>query len=114
VGTSTRRKRPATSGAASGKNNKNYERSDEEATSHVKKLTGQRVATAVLDAMEDFLGEASIIDKIFLDAGHLVIASPRYHPDLAGAGIEYAWGKASWTFEGTSTIVRPRILHATS
>jgi hypothetical protein len=84
-----------------GKNNKkNYEPSDEEATSHVKKLTGQRVATAVLDldAMEDFLGEASIIDKICLDAGHVVIASPRYHPDLAGAGIEYAWGKAKLDF----------------
>ena len=40
----------------------------------------------------------SIIEKIFLDAGHLVIASPRYHPDLAGAGIEYAWGKAKLDF----------------
>ena len=77
---------------------KPYEPTDEEATTHFKKATRQRVATAVLNAMDDFRGEVSIIEKIFLDAGHLVIASPRYHPDLAGAGIEYAWGKAKLDF----------------
>jgi hypothetical protein len=80
------------------KNKKAYEPNDEEARSHWKKLTGQRVATAVLAAMDDFVGEVSIIERNFLDAGHLVIASPRYHPDLAGAGIEYAWGKAKLDF----------------
>ncbi len=49
--------------------------------------------------MQECIGEASIIDKIFLDAGHLVIASRRYHPDLAGAGIESAWGKAKLDYD---------------
>ena len=27
-----------------------------------------------------------------------MLASPRYHPELAGLGIEYCWGKGKWTF----------------
>ena len=80
------------------KNKKPYEPTDEEVRTQLKKLNGKRVASALLAAMDDFLGEVSIVEKIFLDAGHLVQASPRYHPDLAGAGIEYAWGKAKLDF----------------
>ena len=33
-----------------------------------------------------------------MERGHLVVPSPRYHPDVAGLGVEYGWGKAKLEF----------------
>lgn len=29
---------------------------------------------------------------------HIIIMSPKYHPELAGVGIGYGWGKAKLEF----------------
>ena len=42
--------------------------------------------------------EKTVLDKLFIRYGHFILASPRYHPELAGLGIEFCWGKAKWCF----------------
>ena len=58
----------------------------------------KRVATAILQSRRDFQEEQSVIGKLFVAAGHMVIASPKYHPEIAGQGIEYCWGKSKYEF----------------
>jgi hypothetical protein len=44
------------------------------------------------EARVDLQQENTVLEKLFIRYGHLVLASPRYHPELAGLGC---WGKAS-------------------
>ena len=37
-------------------------------------------------------------EQALASRGHILILSPKCHPELAGRGIEYAWGKAKKTF----------------
>ena len=46
----------------------------------------------------DFQQEKTVLEKLFIRYGHFVLASPRYHPELAGLGIEFCWGKGKWCF----------------
>ena len=46
----------------------------------------------------DFKKEIGIIEQIIVDSGHLLIMSPKCHPELAGLGIEYDWGKSKAAF----------------
>lgn len=59
---------------------------------------GKKVARQFLKDRVDFKNEKSVIEQLFLDNGHLCIASPKYHPEVAGLGIEYCWGKAKLEF----------------
>jgi hypothetical protein len=69
-------------------NKKKYEPTDEDVKQKRKKSAdgsygGKKIASATLAAMEDYLGEVSIIENVFLEKGHLLQASPRYHPAMA-------------------------------
>ena len=46
----------------------------------------------------DFRNEKSQIEELLIAAGHLMEKSPKGHPELAGAGIEYCWGKSKMHF----------------
>ena len=59
---------------------------------------GKKVAKQFLKDRVDFKNEKSVIEQLFLDNGHLCVASPKYHPEVAGLGIEYCWGKAKLEF----------------
>ena len=59
---------------------------------------GKRISTLHLQSRRDFREEKTIIEKLFIESGHIAIASPRYHPEVAGNGIEYSWGKGKWCF----------------
>ena len=37
-----------------------------------------------------------------IDRGHIPEMSPKCHPELAGVGIEYSWGKSKWWFRRKS------------
>ena len=57
----------------------------------------------ILDNCEDFQNEISQLEYIVSCFGYVVITTPKYHAELAGEGIEYAWGvsksvyrKAPW------------------
>ncbi len=47
---------------------------------------------------DDFKAQKGALQLLFESRGHLLIMSPKYHPELAGCGIEYAWGKAKLEF----------------
>ena len=39
-----------------------------------------------------------MIEQMILDAGHLLIMSPKCHPKVAGVGVEFCWGKSKAEF----------------
>ena len=43
--------------------------------------------------------EKTVLDKLFIRYGHFVLASPRYHPELAGLGIEFCSGRSNENLE---------------
>ena len=47
---------------------------------------------------EDFANEVSALEHAVLSRGHLLIMSPKGHPELAGSGIEYGWGRSKYLF----------------
>ena len=42
--------------------------------------------------LPDFIGEQSQLEYIASILGARILSSPKYHPELAGEGIEYCWG----------------------
>ena len=50
-------------------------------------------AVAVMDACQDFVNETTLLEEIFRAHGHILVFSVKCHPELAGCGIEYSWGK---------------------
>ena len=59
----------------------------------MQKDNGPRIAELVLNSHHrDFREEWSIVTQLFMQRGHLVVPSPRYHPDVAGLGVECAPG----------------------
>lgn len=55
---------------------------------------GMNVAAlkAALDNCKDFKNELTALAKLLHDRGHILLMSPKAHPELAGVGIEYSWG----------------------
>eukprot|EP00733_Pompholyxophrys_punicea_P001906 Pompholyxophrys_punicea_v1_NODE_1160_length_893_cov_5.609467.p1 type:complete len:255 gc:universal NODE_1160_length_893_cov_5.609467:810-46(-) len=52
----------------------------------------------ILGRCRDFLEEKTALQALFEDRGHILIMSPKCHPELAGLGIEYSWGKSKLEF----------------
>ena len=44
--------------------------------------------------------------------GHILILSPKCHPELAGCGIEYSWGKTKQYFRRTANDMIASNLHS--
>ena len=49
-------------------------------------------ASTVLSNCEDFKEEMGAMEKLVSSHGHICLFSPKAHPEIAGAGIEYDWG----------------------
>eukprot|EP00733_Pompholyxophrys_punicea_P001340 Pompholyxophrys_punicea_v1_NODE_628_length_1560_cov_14.393094.p2 type:complete len:261 gc:universal NODE_628_length_1560_cov_14.393094:630-1412(+) len=65
----------------------------------------------VLSSCPDFLNEISALQALFQSAGHILVMSPKCHPELAGVGIEYSWGKAKLEFRRHINDQVPAHLH---
>ena len=52
----------------------------------------------LLDSCEDFINTHSQIKQTVLDLGGDVVSTPICHPELAGEGIEYCWGRAKYIY----------------
>jgi len=52
----------------------------------------------VLANLEDFKSEKSALEELVHSRGHILLMSPKGHPELAGKGVEYAWGAAKLLF----------------
>ena len=46
----------------------------------------------------DFQNEETALEQAMHKRGHLLRMTPKGHPELAGVGIEYSWGKAKMHF----------------
>jgi len=46
----------------------------------------------------EFLAQRSALEELVYSRGHLGIMSVKCHPEMAGNGIEYAWGMAKLQF----------------
>eukprot|EP00873_Tetraselmis_striata_P027840 jgi/Tetstr1/448104/TSEL_035402.t1 len=55
-------------------------------------------AQKVLGNLEDFKSEKSALEELVHSRGHILLMSPKGHPELAGKGVEYAWGAAKLLF----------------
>eukprot|EP00035_Acanthoeca_spectabilis_P013889 m.261212 g.261212 ORF g.261212 m.261212 type:complete len:959 (-) comp15996_c0_seq9:29-2905(-) len=65
-----------------------------------KKFTvgGPMCASTVLGSCGDFQAERSMLQKLFEDRGHIMQASPKGHPELAGYGLEFDWGMSKMDY----------------
>lgn len=72
--------------------------SEEELRTGQRSGGGKRNAEWQLESRKDFKNEKTVIEKLFIKHGNFVVASPKYHPEIAGLGIEYGWGKGKWCF----------------
>ena len=52
----------------------------------------------ILGECPDFMKEQSQLQHLVKSRGHRLIMSPKCHPELAGVGIEYSWGKSKLEF----------------
>jgi hypothetical protein len=52
----------------------------------------------VLNACYDFATERTAFQLMLIDRGHIPEMSPKCHPEIAGVGIEYSWGKQKMHF----------------
>ena len=55
-------------------------------------------ASHVLGNCEDFREEIGAMQDLVQSYGHIVLFSPKGHPELAGAGIEFDWGVSKKDF----------------
>ena len=50
----------------------------------------------------DFASEKGALATLVESRGHILILSPKCHPELAGCGIEYAWEKSKRWFRANN------------
>lgn len=67
-------------------------------------LTLER-AKALLAECEDFKTEPSSLQQLLQKPGDLLIMSPKGHPEVAGKGVEYAWGYSKRYFRAHNDCV---------
>ena len=52
----------------------------------------------ILGNCDDFRHEVTAMAELMAELGHEMEQTPRKHPELAGCGIEYSWGKSKLFF----------------
>jgi len=60
---------------------------------------------------QDFKNQRSALEEFVIATGHILLMSPKYHPELAGVGIEYVWGKSKLEFRRNINDCVPKHLH---
>jgi len=57
-----------------------------------------------LGMLPDFLAETSAFEDLLNSYCHFGLLSPKGHPEMAGQGVEYGWGKAQQYFRRHNTM----------
>ncbi|CAM9816199.1 unnamed protein product [Sphacelaria rigidula] len=68
------------------------------------------VAT-VLANLPVFKQEKGALQAVVEGRGHILVVSPKFHPEVAGVGIGYSWGKAKQTYHREINDEVPENLH---
>ncbi|CAN0430198.1 unnamed protein product, partial [Pylaiella littoralis] len=65
----------------------------------------------VLQALPDFETERTALQEVVESRGHVLLLSPKCHPEVAGVGIEYSWGFSKKNFRRKFNDEVPKNLH---
>eukprot|EP00733_Pompholyxophrys_punicea_P000146 Pompholyxophrys_punicea_v1_NODE_24_length_5258_cov_21.593175.p1 type:complete len:471 gc:universal NODE_24_length_5258_cov_21.593175:1821-3233(+) len=65
----------------------------------------------VLSSYSDFKNEKTALQDLVESRGHILLMSPKCHPELAGLGIEYNWGKSKLEYRQNINDEDPAHLH---
>ncbi|CAN0536152.1 unnamed protein product, partial [Ectocarpus sp. 12 AP-2014] len=66
----------------------------------------------VLQALPDFKNKRTALQHLVESRGHILLLSPKCHPEVAGVGIEYSWGFSKQKFRRKINDEVPKHLHA--
>lgn len=66
----------------------------------------------VLGNLSDFRDEKTALQHTVESRGHILLLSPKFHPEIAGVGIEYSWGMSKSKFRRQIDDRVPKNLHA--
>eukprot|EP01051_Picozoa_sp_SAG22_P000981 SAG22_NODE_33_length_27588_cov_104.174652_12_plen_208_part_00 len=70
------------------------------------------VAKHVLKARPDVMAERSELELLLADRGHILVMSPKCHPELAGQGVEYSWGASKLYYRRRAAHFHDNVLKA--
>ena len=65
----------------------------------------------VLGGLPDFKNERTALQHTVEKRGHILVLSPKFHPEVAGVGIEYSWGMSKLKFRREINDEVPENLH---
>lgn len=65
-----------------------------------------------LSNLPDFKAERTALQHVVESRGHILVLSPKCHPEVAGVGIEYSWGMSKMKFRREINDENPKHLHA--
>ena len=65
----------------------------------------------ILGNLPDFKNERPALQHVVEGRGHILLLSPKFHPELAGVGIEYSWGMSKQKFRREINDEVPKHLH---
>ncbi len=66
----------------------------------------------ILAEAPDFRDELTLVEEVLVPRGHILIKSPKCHPEVAGLGIEYLWGRSKQVFRRETNDCTAANLHA--
>ena len=66
----------------------------------------------VLSCLPDFKNERTALQHRVEKRGHILVLSPKFHPEVAGVGIEYSWGMSKLKFRREINDEVAKNLHA--
>lgn len=66
----------------------------------------------ILANLPDFKNEKSALQHTIESRGHILLLSPKFHPEIAGVGIEYSWGMSKLKFRREINDEVAKHLHA--
>lgn len=80
------------------------------------KVSASSSLKELMESLPDFRNETTLLEQQVLDRGHRLRKSPKCHPELAGEGVEYCWGKSKRDFrhlnDGIVTHLRENALRS--
>lgn len=84
----------------------------EEGMSSAAKVSDEKNVNNVLQALPNFKNERTALQHIVESRGHILMLSPKCHPEVAGVGIESSWGFSKQKFRRVYNDEVPEHLHA--
>ena len=65
----------------------------------------------VLGGLPDFKNGRTALQHTVEKRGHILVLSPKFHPEVAGVGIEFSWGMSKLKFRRGINDEVPKNLH---